>query len=81
MVSVATKHRNVYIDTSAYTVQRYPPALVAYLKAHGQSKVMFGSNWPMIAPKKALEGLDGLDLHEKTRAAFLSGNAARVFRL
>ena len=81
MVSVATKHRNVYIDTSAYTVRRYPPALVAYLKAHGREKVMFGSNWPMIAPKKALEGLDELGLDEKTRAAFLSGNAARVFRL
>ena len=57
MVAVATKHRNVYIDTSAYTVRRYPPALVAYLKAHGRDKVMFGSNWPMIAPARALEGL------------------------
>ena len=81
MVAVATKHRNVYIDTSAYTARRYPPALVAYLKAHGAAKVMFGSNWPMIAPKKALEGLDELGLDDKTRAAFLSGNAARVFSL
>jgi predicted TIM-barrel fold metal-dependent hydrolase len=40
---------------------------------------MFGSNWPMIAPRKALEGLDSLGLDETTRAAFLSGNAARVF--
>jgi uncharacterized protein len=81
MVAVATKHRNVYIDTSAYTVRRYPPALVAYLKAHGASKVMFGSNWPMIAPAKALEGLGELGLDDATRAAFLHGNATRVFRL
>ncbi len=81
MIAVATKHRNVYIDTSAYTVRRYPPALVAYARAHGRDKVMFGSNWPMIAPAKALEGLDELGLDEKTRAAFLSGNAARVFSL
>jgi hypothetical protein len=81
MIAVATKHRNVFIDTSAYTVRRYPPALVAYLKAHGRDKVMFGSNWPMIPPARALEGLDQLGLDEKTRAAFLSGNAARVFRL
>jgi uncharacterized protein len=26
MIAVATKHANVYIDTSAYTVQRYPRA-------------------------------------------------------
>ena len=27
-VAVATKHANVFIDTSAYTVRRYPPQLV-----------------------------------------------------
>jgi hypothetical protein len=81
MIAVATKHPNVHIDTSAYTVKRYPANLVAYLKAHGREKVMFGSNWPMIAPRKALEGLDSMGLDEMTRAAFLSGNAARVFRL
>ena len=81
MIAVATKHANVYIDTSAYTVRRYPPNLVAYLKAHGRAKVMFGSNWPMISPAKALEGLDSLGLDTDTRAAFLYENAARVFRL
>jgi hypothetical protein len=62
-------------------VKRYPPNLVAYLKAHGREKVMFGSNWPMIAPQKALEGLEALGLDDTTRAAFLCGNAARVFKL
>jgi len=79
MIAVATKHANVHIDTSAYTVRRYPASLVGYLGTHGREKVMFGSNWPMIAPRKALEGLDSLGLDETTRAAFLSGNAARVF--
>jgi hypothetical protein len=81
MLAVATKHPNVYIDTSAYTVKRYPPNLVAYLRSHGASKVLFGSNWPMIAPRKALEGLDDLGLSPATRAAFLAGNSARVFGL
>ena len=81
MIAVATKHPNVYIDTSAYTVQRYPAQLVAYLRAHGAGKVLFGSNWPMIAPRKALLGLDELALPAATRTAFLAGNAARVFRL
>jgi hypothetical protein len=81
MVAVATKHPNVHIDTSAYTVRRYPPALVAYLRSHGAGKVLFGSNWPMIAPRKALEGLDELGLSQDARAAFLATNAARVFGL
>jgi uncharacterized protein len=81
MIAVATKHVNVYIDTSAYTVRRFPPSLVAYLKSHGRGKVMFGTNWPMIAPRKALEGLDELELDPAARDAFLAGTASRVFGL
>jgi predicted TIM-barrel fold metal-dependent hydrolase len=35
----------------------------------------------MIPPRKALEGLDDLGLSPDVRAAFLAGNAARVFAL
>ena len=80
-VAVATKHRNIYIDTSAYTVRRYPPQLVDYLRGHGAAKVLFGSNYPMITPDRALDGLDTLDLGEAALAGFLGGNAKAVFRL
>ena len=81
MIAVAMKHANVYIDTSAYTVKRYPPGLLAYLARHGRHKVLFGTNWPMISPKKALEGFDALELSAEVRELFLSGNAMRVYRL
>lgn len=80
-IAVATKHENVYIDTSAYTVPRYPPALVEYLRGHGRGKVLFGSNYPMITPAKALEGIEALGLDPQTQALFLAGNAQRVFGL
>lgn len=80
-IAVATKHENVYIDTSAYTAERYPAPLVEYLRGHGRRKVLFGSNYPMIAPAKALAGLDALGLDGETKALFLGGNAKRVFRL
>jgi hypothetical protein len=80
-IAVATKHENVYIDTSAYTVRRYPAALVEFMRAHGAAKVLFGSNWPMIAPAKALDGLDALGLDARARGLFLAGNAQRVYRL
>lgn len=80
MVAVARKHEHVHIDTSAYTARRYPAELVAYARSRsGSRKVLFGSNWPMIAPERALEGLDELRLAD--REAFLGGNAARVFAL
>ncbi|MEV6555248.1 amidohydrolase family protein [Nocardia sp. NPDC051756] len=81
MIAVATKYPNVHIDTSAYAVRRYPPELVAYLKQHGREKVLFGTNFPMIMPDRALAGLDELELDDEVRELFLSGNARRVFRL
>jgi predicted TIM-barrel fold metal-dependent hydrolase len=80
-VAVATKHEHVYIDTSAYTAKRYPAALVEYLRGHGRGKVLFGTNYPMITPVKALEGLADLGLDEPATALFLGENARRVFAL
>ncbi|MGZ6641409.1 MAG: amidohydrolase family protein [Solirubrobacteraceae bacterium] len=82
MVAVARKHERVHIDTSAYTVRRYPPELVRYLRSgSGRHKVLFGSNHPMIAPAQALDGLDALELDDEARALFLGANARRVFAL
>jgi predicted TIM-barrel fold metal-dependent hydrolase len=81
MIAVAMKHPNVHIDTSAYTVRRYPPALVEYLRAHGRDKVLFGTNWPMVPPAKALEGFEVLGLSAEVEARFLCDNARRVFNI
>ena len=80
-IAVATKHENVYIDTSAYTAKRYPAALVEFMRGAGRHKVLFGTNYPMIMPDKALEGIDALGLSEEAQALFLAGNAQRVFKL
>jgi predicted TIM-barrel fold metal-dependent hydrolase len=81
MIALARKYPNVYIDTSAYTAKRYPPELVRYLQGGGRHKLMFGSNYPMILPQKALEGLETLGLDAEAQELFLAGNARRVFRL
>ena len=82
MVAVARKHENVYIDTSAYTSRRLPAELVAYMKTDsGSRKVLFGSNYPMIQPAAALEGLDELGLDAEQRQRYLRENARRVFSL
>ena len=81
MIALATKYDNVYIDTSAYKPKRYPKELVDYLKGHGKSKVLFGSNFPMIMPGACLAQLDALELDPETTRLFLHDNAARVFDL
>jgi predicted TIM-barrel fold metal-dependent hydrolase len=79
MIAVADKHPNVVIDTSAYTTGRYPTELVDYLRGRGRRKVLFGTNYPMITPAKALADLAALQLDDETTTAFLDTNARRVF--
>ncbi len=81
MIAVTTKHQNVYIDTSAYSANRYPIELIHYMNHHGGNKVMFGTNYPMITPLKCLEDLDKLKLKEDVTAKFLYQNAEKVFQL
>jgi uncharacterized protein len=81
VVSLADKHAGLHVDTSAYALTRLPPAFTAWLRGRGRTRVLFGSNWPMLAPARCLEGLDGLGLDEEARQLFLGGNARRVFAL
>ena len=80
MIAVADKHANVYIDTSAYTAQRYPQELVGYLRPRAPQGDV-GTNSPMITPARALQHLDTLSLDDQARELFLPGNARRVFHL
>lgn len=44
-------------------------------------KVLFGTNFPMIAHSQALEGLNDLGLDDEARELFLHGNAERLIKL
>ncbi|MDG1827124.1 MAG: amidohydrolase family protein [Henriciella sp.] len=81
LISLTIKFPNFFIDTSAYAVHRLPTNFVDYMKGIGSSRVMFGTNWPMLSPARCLEKLDALNLTQKQKDAFLFGNARRVFKL
>ena len=81
MIAVTRKHLNVYIDTSAYTVNRFPDELVRYMQKTENHKVMFGTNYPMLTHEQCLKHLDTLELSEKAQTLFLSGNATKLFKL
>lgn len=81
LLTLTIKFPNFHVDTSAYALHRLPPAFISYMKGPGRSRVMFGTNWPMLSPARCLEGLDGLGLDDDECEAFLCGNARRVFGL
>ncbi|PWE17854.1 amidohydrolase [Marinicauda salina] len=81
LTTLTVKFPNFHVDTSAYALKRLPPDFVAWMKGPGRSRVMFGTNYPMLDPGQCLAGLPGLGLDAEQEAAFLSGNARRVFGL
>ncbi|MBI1317548.1 MAG: amidohydrolase family protein [Candidatus Hydrogenedens sp.] len=81
VLSMARKYPNFYVDTSAYKVKRLPAPLVEFMRGRGRTKVMFGTNFPMIAPQAALAGIEELGLDVEAAQLFLSDNARRVFKL
>lgn len=81
ILSLVMKYPNVFIDTSAYKVRRYPRDLIDYMQGNPRHRVLFGSNHPFWPAGECLEGLDELGLDEQTMAAFLAGNAQRVFNI
>jgi uncharacterized protein len=81
MIALATKYPNVYIDTSAYKITRYPRELVDYMRHHGRKKVLFGSNHPAWPAARCLEDFASLRLGPEAEELFLYRNAMRVFRL
>ncbi len=81
IISLATKFENVYIDTSAYKATRYPADFAEFMRGRGAKKVMFGSNYPMLAPAACLEGFDQLGLGDEAARLVLAGTARRVFKL
>jgi uncharacterized protein len=81
VLSLATKYPNFHIDTSAYAAHRLPAALVDYMRGRGQTRVLFGTNWPMLDAERALARLGDLELDDDATESYLSGNARRVFNL
>ncbi len=81
MISMAWKHENVFIGVDAYAPKHWPQHLVHYLNTYGRHKVLFGTDWPVIDPERAVAEIDALDLRPEAKAMLMRDNALRVFRL
>lgn len=79
-IAMALHKANVYLDVSGWAPRYLPPQLVRDMKGRLREKVLFGSDYPFIAPERCLEELEALGLGDEALALILRGNAARVFR-
>jgi predicted TIM-barrel fold metal-dependent hydrolase len=80
-LSVATHKPQVYIDLSGWSPKYFPPILVQYANTLLKNKVLFGSDYPVIAPEKWVEEFEKLPIKPEVRPLIMKENAARLLRL
>lgn len=80
-ISVAMHKPNVWIDLSGWTPKRFPDQLVSAIKTTLKRKVLFGSDYPLIAPDRWLEDFKTLDVPPETETLVLKRNAADLLEL
>jgi predicted TIM-barrel fold metal-dependent hydrolase len=80
-LSVATHKPQVYIDLSGWSPKYFPPILVQYANTLLKDRILFGSDYPVIAPEKWLAEFDKLPIKPEVRPLILKANAARLLGL
>jgi hypothetical protein len=78
-VAMALKFSNVYLGTGSYPPGHWPAALVDFLRRPGRGKVIFGTNFPTVGHRQALQQLKALQLSDEVCALLMEGNARSVF--
>ena len=81
MIAMAWKHENIYIGIDAYAPKHLPASLKHYMNSYGSHKVMFGTDWPVIDPERAVSEIHEHALRPESLEKVMRGNAVKVFRL
>lgn len=81
MISMAWKHENIFIGVDAYAPRYWPPEIVHYLNSYGRKKVLFGTDWPVIDPERAMAEIAEIDIKPQAKELLIRGNALRIFNL
>jgi predicted TIM-barrel fold metal-dependent hydrolase len=81
MIAMAWKHENIFIGVDAYAPKHWPKQLVRYLDSYGRDKVLFGTDWPVIDPERAVGEIAELGIRPESLRLLMRENALRVFRL
>ena len=81
MPEVKAIFTNVYFDTAASPYLYSPSVYRQVLDIVGSEHVIFGSDYPLISPMRALAEIRSSDLAESVQSAVIGGNAQRLFGL
>jgi predicted TIM-barrel fold metal-dependent hydrolase len=72
---------NVYFDTAASPYLYKPQIYTQVTSLCGADKILFGTDYPLLAPRRYIKEIDSQDLPQNIKDQILSGNARRLLHL
>jgi predicted TIM-barrel fold metal-dependent hydrolase len=80
-LSVCLHKPNVYIDLSGWSPKYFPPQLVQYANTQLKHKMLFGSDFPVLAPDRWLKDFKEAGFKPEVHELILKHNAIKVLKL
>lgn len=80
-LSIALHKPNVYIDLSGWSPKYFPPQIVQYANTQLRTKMLFGSDFPLIKPDRWIQDFKAAGFKPEVHDLILKQNAARVLNL
>lgn len=86
-IEIADKYQGVMFDTAIAISQIKGPktlddtGAVDMIRTIGSDRILFGSDYPWINPRKDIERIKNLDIAEEDKKLILGGNAEKLFNL
>lgn len=80
MLAMCWKHTNVYTAGDAYAPKHWPSSYVHYANTYGREKVLFGTDFPVIQPLRAVQEIAELGMRPESHRLMMRDNALRIFK-
>ncbi|MDY0829818.1 amidohydrolase family protein [Microbacterium sp. BG28] len=80
-ISVATHKHNTWIDLSGWSPKYFPPQLVRAANSFLKSRILFGSDFPLLTPDRWLRDVEQIDMKPAVMPGILKDNAVRLLGL
>ncbi len=80
-LSIALHKPNVYIDLSGWSPKYFPPQIVQYANTQLRTKMLFGSDFPLIKPGRWIADFKASGFKPEVHDLILKQNAMRVLNL
>jgi predicted TIM-barrel fold metal-dependent hydrolase len=80
-LSLALHKPNIWIDLSGWSPKYFPPQLVQYCNTLLKDRILFGSDFPLIAPDRWMADFEEAGFKDSVKPLILKDNAVRLLKL